>query len=295
MAICCSCRFSSAANSYALVLSIDIFVGVLFATSLHFIMGPGGMHSFGHAAYFGLGAYASALLFKSAGLPMPLALALAPLGGGVGALVFGWFCVRLSGVYLAMLTLAFGQIVWSVVYQWDDLTGGSNGVIGVWPSAWLSSKTAYFYLALVLCAGGVLMMRRILFSPFGYALRATRDSVLRSDAIGVDARRVQWIAFVVAGAFCGLGGGLFAFSKGSISPETISVGRSIDGLVMVLLGGVETLAGPVVGAASFLFLQDQVARHIEYWRAALGLFVLVLVLAFPGGIVGSLRDRLTRS
>ncbi len=283
------------ARSYALVLSIDILIGVLFATSLHFIMGPGGMHSFGHAAYFGLGAYTSALLLKSAGLPMPLALALAPVGGGIGAMIFGWFCVRLSGVYLAMLTLAFGQIVWSIVYQWDELTGGSNGVIGVWPSAWLSSKAAYFYLALALCAAGVLLIRRILFSPFGYALRATRDSVLRSDAIGLDTRRIQWIAFIVAGTFCGLAGGLFAFSKGSISPETISVGRSIDGLVMVLLGGVETLAGPVVGAASFLFLQDQVARHIEYWRAALGLFVLALVLVFPGGIVGALRDRFQRT
>jgi branched-chain amino acid transport system permease protein len=283
------------ANSYALVLSTDIFIGILFATSLHFIMGPGGMHSFGHAAYFGLGAYASALLFKSAGLPMPLALALAPLGGGLGALVFGWFCVRLSGVYLAMLTLAFGQIVWSIVYQWDDVTGGSNGVIGIWPDAWLASKTAYFTMALALCAGCVLAMRRILFSPFGYALRATRDSTLRSDAIGIDGRRIQWIGFVIAGAFCGMAGGLFAFSKGSISPETISVGRSIDGLVMVLLGGIETLSGPIVGAATFLFLQDQVARHIEYWRAALGLFVLALVIAFPKGIVGSLRAMLARS
>jgi branched-chain amino acid transport system permease protein len=283
------------AGSYALVLSIDIFIGILFATSLHFIMGPGGMHSFGHAAYFGLGAYTSALLLKNAGLPMEVALMLSPVGGGLGALVFGWFCVRLSGVYLAMLTLAFAQIVWSIVYQWDEVTGGSNGVIGVWPAPWLASKTAYYYLALVFCAGGVLLLRRMLFSSFGYALRATRDSVLRSDAIGIDVRRVQWFAFVIAGTLCGLAGGLFAFSKGSISPETISVGRSIDGLVMVLLGGVETLVGPIVGAASFLFLQDQVARHIEYWRAMLGIFVLVLVLAFPAGIVGALQKRFGRA
>ncbi|MDE2361503.1 MAG: ABC transporter permease [Hyphomicrobiales bacterium] len=282
-------------NSYAIVLAIDIFVGVLFATSLHFIMGPGGMHSFGHAAYFGLGAYASALLLKAAGLPMPVALLLSPLGGGLGALLFGWFCVRLSGVYLAMLTLAFGQIVWSIVLQWDDLTGGSNGIIGVWPSAWLASKTTYFYLALVVCAACVLAIRRILFSPFGFALRATRDSSLRSEAIGIDVRRIQWIAFIVAGAFCGLAGGLFAFSKGSISPETISVSRSIDGLVMVLLGGVQSLAGPVIGAASFLVLQDQVARDFEYWRAALGVLILILVLAFPGGLVGALRFRLRRA
>jgi branched-chain amino acid transport system permease protein len=277
------------ARSYTLVLSIDIFIAILFATSLHFIMGPGGMHSFGHAAYFGLGAYVSALLLKNLGLPMELALLLSIGGGALGALVFGWFCVRLSGVYFAMLTLAFGQIVWSIVYQWDEVTGGSNGVIGVWPAGWLSSKAAYYWLSLVLCIAGVLFLRRVLFSPFGYALRATRDSVLRADSIGMNAQQIQWVAFILAGAVCGLAGGLFAFSKGSISPETISVGRSIDGLVMVLLGGLETLAGPIVGAAAFVFLQDMIARHVEYWRAMLGGFILVLVLLFPQGIAGSLR------
>ena len=283
------------ARSYALVLGIDIFVAILFATSLHFLMGPAGMTSFGHAAYFGLGAYGGALLFQRAGLPMEAALLLSPVAGGLGALLFGWFCVRLSGVYLAMLTLAFGQIVWSIAIQWDDFTGGSNGIIGVWPAPWLSGKAAYFLLALGLCVLGVLATRRVLFSPFGYAMRAVRDSTLRADAIGIDARRVQWIAFALAGALCGLAGGLYAFSKGSISPDTISVSRSVDGLVMVLLGGVETLTGPIVGAALFLFLQDTVARHVEYWRAVLGLLILVLVLAFPHGIVGTIQRRFSRS
>lgn len=276
---------------YALVLSIDILIAVLFATSLHFIMGPGGMHSFGHAAYFGLGAYAAAMLFKSLGLPMMVALLLAPLAAALGALLFGWFCVRLSGVYLAMLTLAFAQIVWSIIYQWDDVTGGSNGMTGVWPSEWLSSKTAYYYLTLGAAAAGILLIRRILFSPFGYALRAGRDSALRSDAIGINVKRVQWIAFVMAGMVCGVAGALFAFSKGSISPETVAVGRSVDGLVMVLLGGVQTLGGPIIGSAVFTWLQDVVVRQTEYWRALLGLTILVLVLAFPQGIVGFIRSR----
>ena len=125
---------------YLVVLMIDILVAVLFATSLHFIMGPGGMHSFGHAAYFGLGAYGAALLFKALGLPMIVALLAAPLVAAIGALLFGWFAVRLSGVYLAMLTLAFSQIVWSVVFQWDEFTGGSNGLVGIWPAAWLSRQ-----------------------------------------------------------------------------------------------------------------------------------------------------------
>jgi branched-chain amino acid transport system permease protein len=275
---------------YATILTVDILTAVLFAASLHFIMGPAGMHSFGHAAYFGLGAYGAAILLKTLALPMEAALAFAPLAAGLGALVFGWFCVRLSGVYLAMLTLAFSQIVWSVVFQWDGFTGGSNGITGLWPSPWLSAGYAYYYLTLVLTAAGVLLLRRVLFSPFGYAMRAGRDSPLRGDAIGIDVRRVQWMAFVVAGLFAGLAGALYAFSKGSIAPDVMAVGKSVDGLVMVLLGGIQTLAGPIVGAATFTWLQDNVMRATEYWRALLGGVILLLVLAFPQGIAGFARQ-----
>jgi branched-chain amino acid transport system permease protein len=131
-------------------------------------------------------------------------------------------------------------------------------------------------------------MRRMLFSPFGYAMRAGRDSPLRAEAIGINVKRVHWIAFAIAGAICGVGGGLFAFAKGSISPETIAVGRSVDGLVMVLLGGIQTLIGPLVGAPVFVILQDTIMRQTEFWRATLGGVILLLVLVFPGGIVGTL-------
>ena len=286
---------ATVSSPYVTVLAIDLLTAALFAASLHFIMGPAGMHSFGHAAYFGLGAYAAALLMLKAAWPMEAALAAAPLAAGLGAAVFGWFCVRLSGVYLAMLTLAFAQIVWSVTFQWDELTGGSNGLTGVWPAAWLADKRSYYFLTLALVAGGVLALRRMLFSPFGYAMRAGRDSPLRADAIGIDVPRIQWAAFVVAALFAGLAGSLYAFSKGSLSPDSLGVGKSVDGLVMVLLGGVQTLAGPVVGAVSFTWLQDTVARSTDYWRAMLGGIVLLLVLAFPQGIagfVGQLSDRL---
>jgi branched-chain amino acid transport system permease protein len=284
-----------ATGGYTLVLAIDILVFALFAASLHFMMGPGGMVSFGHAAYFGLGAYGAALLLKHAGWPMEPALLAAPLVAALGAALFGWFCVRLSGVYLAMLTLAFAQIAWSVVYQWDAFTGGSNGIVGVWPAPWLASRTAFYLLTLALCAGAIWAMWRMLFSPFGYAVRAARDSPLRSDAIGIDVRHTQWLAFIVVGAFAGLAGGLYAFSKGSISPDsTMGVSRSIDGLVMVLLGGVQTLTGPVVGAAAFTWLQDTIARNTDYWRALLGITILVIVLAFPQGIVGGVRAWLDR-
>ena len=287
----------TAGQPYVLVLGIDLLVAVLFATSLHFIMGPGGMHSFGHAAYFGLGAYGAALLARRLGLPMESALVAAPAVAAVGAALYGWFSVRLSGVYLAMLTLAFAQITWAIVFQWDTFTGGSNGLTGIWPPPWLADKRTYYLLTLALVLLSVVALRRILFSPFGLALRAGRDSPVRADAIGIDVRRIQWTAFVIAGAFAGLAGGLYAYSKGSISPETLHVSKSVDGLVMVLLGGIQTLAGPIIGAVTFTWLHDAVARNTEYWRAALGGVILLLVLLFPQGIAGFARqtvDRLRR-
>ena len=282
-------------DRYVGVLVTDIACFALFAVSLHFIMGPGGMVSFGHAAYFGLGAYAAALLFKKAGLPMELALVLAPFCAGLFAVVYGWFCVRLSGVYLAMLTLAFAQISWSIIFQWDDLTSGSNGLIGIWPSAWLADKTVYYYLTLLLCGLGIAFLWRVLFSPFGFVLRAGRDSPLRAEAIGIDVRAFQWAAFVLAAMLAGLAGAVFAFSKGSISPSVASIGQSTDGLVMVLLGGLGTLTGPVVGAATFTWLRDTLARETDFWRAVLGLVILLIVVVFPQGLVGGLKSLVRRA
>jgi branched-chain amino acid transport system permease protein len=290
----------TAESPYTLVLGIDLLIAALFATSLHFIMGPAGMHSFGHAAYFGVGAYAAALLVLRAGVSSEAALLLAPLVSALVAAPIAWFAVRLSGVYLAMLTLAFAQIVWSICFQWDDFTGGSNGITGVWPNEWLQDKSSYYWLTLALVAFSVMALRRVLMSPLGYALRASRDSVGRAEAMGLNVAQVQWLGFVLAAGFAGLAGALFAFSKGSISPDALGVSKSVDGLVMVMLGGVHTLAGPLVGAVTFTALQDSLARSTEYWRAVLGASMLLLVLVFPQGMAGSvqalwLRMRSTRA
>ena len=279
----------SADSPYTLVLGIDLAVAALFAASLHFIMGPAGMHSFGHAAYFGVGAYAAALLVLRAGVSSEAALVLAPLVSALVAAPIAWFAVRLSGVYLAMLTLAFAQIVWSICFQWDDFTGGSNGLTGVWPSAVWQDKAAYYWLTLTLVGLGVYALRRVLMSPLGYALRASRDSVGRAEAMGLNVAHVQWLGFVLAAGFAGLAGAMFAFSKGSISPDVLGVGKSVDGLIMVLLGGVHTLVGPLVGAVTFTALQDSLSRSTDYWRAVLGGSMLLLVLVFPQGIAGSIQ------
>jgi len=274
------------AGPFLLTVLTEMAVAMLFAASLHFLMGPGGMASFGHAAWFGIGAYGAALAVKGLALPMVGGLVLAPLLAGLAAALFGGFVVRLSGVYLAMLTLAFAQIVWAGMFQWVEVTGGDNGVLGVWPSV---GPVGFYWLALVLTVGGTLLLRRVLMAPFGYALRGARDSALRAEAIGLDAGLLRLAAFAIAGAAAGLAGGLAAFSKGSVFPNFVSIGRSVDGLLMVLLGGVQTLAGPIVGAVAYTGLFDLLLMATDLWRLVLGLAIIALVLVFPQGIAGTVH------
>ena len=277
----------SSSNEYALVLAIDILIAALFAASLRLVTGVGGIVSFGHAAYFGIGAYASALAAMH-GYPFVAAVALAPVAAALAALAFGALCARLSGIYLAMLTLAFAQIVWSIALQWDAVTGGSNGITGVWPPNWLAARTRYYLLVLAIAAVALVALALVTFTPFGYALRGSRDSPLRAEASGIDVRARRIKAFGIAGAFAGLAGSLFAYSKGGTSPEALAIPRSVDVLVMMLLGGQNVLFGPLIGAAAFTWVQDVLARATDYWRAAVGVVILLIVSVFPYGIGGAL-------
>ncbi len=275
------------ATSYIVAILTEAAVAVLFASSLHFMMGPGGMASFGHAAWFGIGAYAAGLAARALAWPMPIGLAIAPVAAGIAALIFGGFVVRLSGVYLAMLTLAFAQIVWAAAFQFVGVTGGDNGILGVWPAAWAKSPAAYYWLALGLCAGGTLALRRILHAPLGYAIRASRDQASRAEAIGLDTTRLRLAAFTLAGAAAGLSGGVFAYAKGGVFPTYISISRSVDALVMVLLGGVGSVSGPILGALVYTGLSDWLLQITHLWRLILGAIIVALVLLFPEGIAGA--------
>ena len=281
-------------GNYALTVGAEIAIFVIFATSLHFLMSVGGLASFGHAAYFGLGAYGVAFFAKAAGLPMIACLLLGPLLGLVGAAIFGFFAVQLSGVYFAMLTLAFAQIVWSIAFQWVGVTGGDNGILGVWPDAWAAGPVHFYWLSLGIATIAVLLLRVIVFSPFGYALRATRDSALRSEAIGIDGKRIQWTAFVIAGTVAGVAGALFAYLKGSVFPDSLGISLSVDALVMVLLGGVETVSGAVVGAIVFKALNIWLVSQTDWSKLVLGAVIVLIVVAFPKGIVGMLETIRTR-
>jgi branched-chain amino acid transport system permease protein len=278
-----------AGGNYALTVGSEIAIFVIFAASLHFLMSVGGLASFGHAAYFGLGAYGVAFLAKMAGLPMLACLLLGPLLGCLGAALFGFFAVQLSGVYFAMLTLAFAQIVWSIAFQWVSVTGGDNGILSVWPESWAASPSHFYWLALGIGALMVGGLRLVVFSPFGFALRATRDSPLRSEAIGINGKLIQWTAFVIAGTVAGLAGALFAYLKGSVFPDSLGIPLSVDALVMVLLGGVETVSGAVVGAIVYKALSIWLVSQTDLSKLVLGGFIVLIVVAFPKGIVGTLE------
>ena len=275
-------------SGFSQVLATDIMIFCLFAASLHFLLGLGGLVSFGHAAYFGGGAYVAALLVTHSDTPMELAFVLAPLGAGMAAVIIGWVCLRLTGVYFAMLTLAFAQLLWSLVFQWGEVTGGDDGLVNIWPSDWLKETTVFFYFSLILCVGGIILMRHVAHAPFGYALRAARDSQRRAEATGIHTKRIQWVGFTFAGVMAGLAGSLFVFSKGSVFPNEMEIARSFDALIVVFLGGVKTLAGGVVGGGFFKGVEEVLTRF-EYWRLALGLLIIFVVIVAPDGIVGTLR------
>jgi branched-chain amino acid transport system permease protein len=276
-------------DAYVLKVGTEILIFALFAFSLQLLIGVGGIVSFGHAAFFGLGAYGAALAVKWANLPMEGALPMGLLLAAIGAAAIGAFVVRLSGIYLAMMTLATAQIIFAVAFQWVDVTGGDNGIVGVWPSAWASGQTMYYLFTLALTALTVLLLTRIIDAPFGYALRAARDSEQRSESIGLKIRQHRWIAFAISGAAAGLAGGLYAFSRGSVDPTLLGIPTSVDALTMLLLGGIQTITGPLWGAGVLHVLRDQIMPLTSLWRLVLGASIIAIVLIFPRGLVGTIQ------
>ncbi len=273
-------------GAYGLSVLTEAAIAVLFAASLHFIMGPGGMASFGQAAFFGIGAYAAGLL-ATRHAAMLLAIAAAPVTAGLAALLLGCVLMRLAGVYFAMLTLAFAQIVWAVSVQWSGLTGGDDGILNVWPAPWASGPARFYWLALAVCLSATLLLRRTAYAPFGYALRAARDSERRAEAIGLGPVPFRLAAFGLAGAAAGLSGAVFAYAKGSVFPGYAGIPRSVDALVMVLLGGLHAMAGPIIGALAYTGIYDLLLQATDLWRLALGGMILVVVLALPDGLAGA--------
>ncbi len=277
-------------------VATEILILGLFAASFNLIYGYMGQISFGHAAFFGLGAYATAILFREFSgatgeigyLEFFVSVAASIPVAALGALVIGFFCVRLTGIYFAILTLAFGELLFFVVFSWYGFTGGDDGIQRLLPPPLLRQATAYYYLCFVIVVLAMLLMWRITQSPFGYILRAMRDNQERTRFLGINTRAYMLINFVIAGAFAGLAGALWGPFTRSVAPTLLGWQESGIAVFMTLLGGSGFFAGPMVGSIIYTFLHAWVTGFTQYWPLTIGSVILAIVLFSPGGLLGAL-------
>jgi branched-chain amino acid transport system permease protein len=278
-------------------------VGVLFATSLNLILGYGGLVSFGHAAFYGIGAYTVALLMTKAHWPAMAGIVAAPFAAALLAAFVGAISLRSRQLYFAMITLGFSQLVYVIVDQWYSFTGGDNGIFGIDLPAWMFDvRKAYFFI-LAVVAVSLFVLWRITRSPFGATLRCTRENRDRAEAIGIDVYRHQLIAFIISGFFAGLAGAMFVVDQAEASPTVLFWTRSGDPVIWSLVGGMFTFMGPAIGAVLLIELRDIIGNVTTYWQFILGAILLIIVLFFPEGIgglfsglfSGTLRQRFSSS
>lgn len=280
-------------SRYAIDLATQVLIYCLFALSLNVLIGYTGNISFGHAAYFAIGGYACAILLTTHKWPLVLALPAAVALSGLAAAVIGYFCVRLTQIYFAMLTLAFAMLVWGIAFKWKEVTGGDDGFTGVLVPKLLEDHFHYFYFTLSMVVLGVVLLWMICHSAFGLTLVAIRENPVRAGFIGVDTRKMRWAAFTVAGTFAGLAGSLFGMYNRGMYIENAFWTESAQVLIMVLLGGIYSFVGPLIGAAVLYLLQVITNQFTPYWPTVLGLILLTVVLVLPEGLV-SLAARLRR-
>lgn len=282
-----------ALSGYGLDLLSEVWVFAIAAISLDLLMGYGGLVSFGHAAFFGVGAYGAVILSARFGINPWFCL----LGGVVlatlAAGLIGAFCVRMGGASFFMLTLAFAQLLYSGAVKWRPLTGGSDGMGGLARPDVLGfdagDSRVMYLLSLAALTLVFLAAQRLIGSQFGRALIGVRENELRMRALGYRTRRLKLLAFIIAGGFAGLAGGLYAFFDGFVSPDVLSFEMSGSLLLMVVLGGTGTLFGPVIGAAVYLLAKNFVSSHTEHWLLIVGVIFVTCVMVLPNGLYGLLR------
>ncbi len=267
-------------------LLTEIAIFALFASSLNLLMSFGHMVSFGHSAYFGLGAYGFTLLVVKAGLPVEAAVFLGPLAAALGGLVFGALCVRLTEIYFAMLTLACAQITYTVLFQWYDFTGGDTGITGFMMPRFGLSERNFASLVIGVVTVALFALWWIVRSPLGLSIRSAGQDRFRAEALGLGVRRVQLTAFVIAAFFAGVAGTLYAVLHGSAFPDYAGLGLTLDSLIMVVIGGLNSFAGGIWGAVIYKLLGAIVPAYIHEWELVIGLILLAIVLVAPKGFAG---------
>jgi len=284
-------------------LGTHVVILGLAAMALNFLLGFTGVLSFGHAAYFGLGAYGAAMTIKFLVPSTPLAILDGVLVGTVAGAVIGPMIARLRGVYFAMCTIAFGQVFYFIAFQWSSVTGGDDGV-----SAWhrmpidlgftsidiFNDNKAFYYLALTMFAVAAGVMAWLLRSPFGRTLLAIRENERRARFLGIPVDRHIWLSWVISCLFASLAGALYALLNDFVDPRALRWDMSGTFVIMTVLGGMRNFWGPLIGAAIFIVLQDQLSSHTQNWESFIGLFFVLVVLFFPRGVLGLIKRKTTQ-
>jgi len=273
-------------------LTAIILITALLAMSLNLVVGYGGLYQFHHAVFYGVGAYCFALIQAKTSLPSWIAFVVAPLVAALAGFLIGWFCVRLSRLYFGMLQISLGSLIWAIAFRWYSLTGGDDGIHGIPVPDFLSSLSSSYYFVLIVMAVCLGLMYVILESPFGTTLQAIRDNPERCEAVGINVKQHRLLAIVIAAFFAGVAGVLFVILERSVFPDLLFWVLSLEVLIMCLLGGWFTFAGPILGAAITVALRTFVGTYTEYWTLILGIILILLIFFLPEGVMGFLLEKL---
>jgi branched-chain amino acid transport system permease protein len=275
---------------YTYILAV-ILVTALVAMSLNMVVGHGGLFQFHHAVFYGVGAYTVALMLTKTSLPVWVGFVAGPIIAALVGLLIGAFCVRLTRLYFGMLQISLGSLIWAIAFRWYSLTGGDDGIHGIPMPPFIGSSTSAYYFILVVVAICLMILFMIFRSPFGETLQAIRDNPERCEAIGINVRRHQLLAIVIATFFAGIAGVLFVVVEGSVFPDLLFWVFSLEIFIMCLLGGWFTFAGPILGAAIMVSLRTFVGIYTEYWTLILGIILILLIFFLPEGVWGYVQEK----
>ena len=278
---------------YVYLVSIILLYGLL-ATSLNLVLGYGGIFQFHHAVFYGVGAYGTTLMLTKTGLPAMLAFIAGPLVSAAFGLVLGIICIRLSKLYFGMLQISLGSLVWAIVYRWYSFTGGDDGMHGIPMPEMLSSPKSAYYFTLIITLLSLLIIWKIIRSPFGSVLQGIRDNPVRSEMIGINVRMHQLLALVLAGFFAGVAGSLFVVVDNTVFPDMLFWTLSLEIVIMCLLGGWFTFLGPMLGAAVIVALRTFVSIYTDYWALVLGIIMMLVIFFLPNGILGYVEAKFNK-
>jgi len=278
---------------YIYLASIILLTGLL-ATSLNFVLGYGGIFQFHHAVFYGVGAYATALMLTRSDFSPWLGFIVGPFIAGLLSLVMGLICIRLSKLYFGMLQISLGSLVWIIVYRWYSFTGGDDGIHGVPLPDIISSPNSAYYFTLIVTAISLFVMYKIIKSPFGSVLQGIRDNPVRSEMIGINVKRHQLLALIIAGFFAGVAGSLFVVVDNTAFPDMLFWTLSLEVLIMCLLGGWFTFLGPMLGAAIIIALRTFISTYTTYWALVLGVLMMLVIFFLPNGVLGYVEEKIKK-